>query len=555
MHMLRFDAIDVALLPRVNPIFRDYLQGRSPLRDFYRWDPREPQGQLLESLARRSYPRDELTSILTDQNRTWGAGNALVEGIARLRDSQAMMVVTGQQVGLFGGPLYTLYKALTAVSVARQLESEWKIPCLPLFWMASEDTDFAEIDHVAMPDEQDRVTLLRYVPDEGFGTDLPATHDLTPQIDRVFDALRQAAGAGRLQEKAFALLRDCYRPGANLVAAFGRLLSSLLGSQGLILVDPSDGRLKALARSLFLHEIATAPASARLVQTAWEKLRMLGYSPQVRLRGEGPNLFYLHEGRQSLKQVGDRQKLMRIVEESPDRFSPNVILRPIMENFLFPTLAHVAGPHETAYYAQLRGVFDHFDIPMPFILPRASLTLVEGRIERLIKKHDLTFPGLHEDPERIVRQILRRSLPKSFVTKQQRVVRMVLKGFEELKVLVSTLDPTLTPRLGRGEGLVKKQMEEMERLLLRSLKRRNQEIRTQVLRVLTHLLPHGDLQERVYGFMPYLCRHGLPLLDVIAGAIDGPGWNHRLLYLGASRASDDRRPTTGDSKPNRRGHR
>ncbi len=553
--MLRFDAIDVALLPRVNPIFRDYLQGRSPLRDFYRWDPRQSQGQLLDSLTRRSYPRDELTSILTDQNRTWGAGNALVEGIARLRDSRAMMVVTGQQVGLFGGPLYTLYKALTAVAVARQLESEWKIPCLPLFWMASEDTDFAEIDHIAMPDEQDRITLLRYVPHRGFGTDLPATHDLTPEIDRVFDALRQAAGAGRLQEKAFALLQDCYRPGANLVAAFGRLLSSLLGSQGLILVDPSDGRLKALARSLFLHEIATAPASARLVQTAWEKLRSLGYPPQVRLRGEGPNLFYLHEGRQPLKQVGDRQELMRIVEESPERFSPNVILRPIMENFLFPTLAHVAGPHETAYYAQLRGVFDHFDIPMPFILPRASLTLVEGRIERLIKKHDLTFRGLHEDPERIVRQVLRRSLPKSFVTKQQRVVRTVLKSFEELKVLVSTLDPTLTPRLGRGEGLVKKQMEEMERLLLRSLNRRNQEIRTQVLRVLTHLLPHGELQERVDGFMPYLCRHGLPLIDVIAAAIDGPGWDHRLLYLGASRASDDRRPTTGDSKPNRRGHR
>ncbi|MGH7350998.1 MAG: bacillithiol biosynthesis protein BshC, partial [Candidatus Methylomirabilales bacterium] len=140
--MLRLDAIDVALLPRVNPIFRDYLQGRSPLRDFYRWDSREPQEQLIESLTRRSYRRDELATILTDQNRAWGADNALVEGIARLRDPQAIMVVTGQQVGLFGGPLYTLYKALTVVAVARQLESQWQIPCLPLFWMASEDTDF-----------------------------------------------------------------------------------------------------------------------------------------------------------------------------------------------------------------------------------------------------------------------------------------------------------------------------------------------------------------------------------------------------------------------------
>jgi bacillithiol biosynthesis cysteine-adding enzyme BshC len=428
-----------------------------------------------------------------------------------------------------------LYKALTVVVVSRRLESEWQIPCLPLFWMASEDTDFAEIDHVTMPDEQDRVALLRYVPHGGFGTDLPATHAFTPEIDGVFDAFRQAVGANRLQEKVFSLLQDCYRSGANPVSAFGRLLSSLLGRQGLILVDPSDRRLKALSRSLFLHEIVTAPASARLVQTAWEKLRSFGYPPQVRLRGEGPNLFYLHEGRRSLKQIGDRQALVRIVEDTPERFSPNVILRPIMESFLFPTLAHVAGPHEIAYYAQLRAVFDHFGIPMPFILPRASLTLVEGRIERLLKKCHLTFPGLHEDPERVVGQVLRRSLPRSFVAKQQRLVRTVLKGFEELKVLVSTLDPTLTPRVGRGEALVKKQMEEMEQLLLRSLKRRNQEIRTQVLRVLTHLLPHGELQERVYGFMPYLCRHGLPLLDVIAGAIDGPGWDHRILYLGASR--------------------
>jgi len=121
---VRFDAIDVASLPRVNPIFRDYLKGAPALRDFYRWDPREPQEQLLQFLTSRSYPRDQLVAILTDQNRAWGAGNVLLESIARLRDPQAVMVVAGQQVGLFGGPLYTLYKALTAVTVARQVESQ-----------------------------------------------------------------------------------------------------------------------------------------------------------------------------------------------------------------------------------------------------------------------------------------------------------------------------------------------------------------------------------------------------------------------------------------------
>lgn len=534
MPSLRLDAIDVASLPRINPIFRDYLKGASVIRDFYRWDPREPQERLLASLTRRSYPRDDLATILADQNRAWGANEALLERITRLRDRRAVTVVTGQQVGLFAGPLYTLYKALTALALARQVELEWQIPCLPLFWMASEDTDFAEIDHLYMPDHQDRVALVRYTPGEGFGADLPATHLLTPTIGETLAAFEQAAGPGYLRETVFTLLKDCYRPGVNLVSAFGRLLSSLLGKRGLILVDPSDPRLKALSRPLFLQEVRTAPASARLVQTAWEKLRGLRYPPQVKLRGEGPNLFYLHEeGRRPLKK-GNAAELQRLVEETPERFSPNVVLRPLMESFLFPTVVHVGGPHEIAYYAQLRDVFDHFDVPMPFLLPRATLTLVEGRIERLLKKHDLSLPVLNEDPERVVSQVLRRSLPKTFVAKQRRILQTIEKNFTELKGLVSTLDPTLTPRVGGTEGLVKQQMEKVERLLLRSFKRRNQEVRTQVLRVSTHLMPMGELQERVYGFVPYLCRHDLALIDLIAGAIDGPGWQHRLLYLGAS---------------------
>jgi bacillithiol biosynthesis cysteine-adding enzyme BshC len=327
-------------------------------------------------------------------------------------------------------------------------------------------------------------------------------------------------------------------------------LASLLGERGIILADPADHRLKALARRIFLQEIITAPASARLVQTAGERLRGLGYPPRVRLRGEGPNLFYLQDGRRPIKGGGgqglliagtrewrDRKDLLRVAEETPERFTPNVVLRAVMESFLLPTVSHVGGPHEIAYYGQLRGVFDHFDIPMPFLLPRASLTLVEGRIERLLKKHGLTLPALKEGPQRVVRQVLRRSLPKTFTAKQQRILQTILKSFEELKALASTLDPTLTPRVGGAEGMVKKQMEELERLLLRSFERRNQEVRTQVLRVLAHLLPQGELQERVYGFTPYLCRHGLPLIDLIAAAIDGPGWDHRLLYLGGPRSA------------------
>ncbi|MFQ5882558.1 MAG: bacillithiol biosynthesis cysteine-adding enzyme BshC [Candidatus Methylomirabilales bacterium] len=546
MQAPRIEVVDVAPLPRVNPLFRDYVKAAPSLRDFYQWDPRERQDRLLQCLTRRSYPREQLVAILSDQNRAWGAGEAILTSIGRLRDPQAVMVVTGQQVGLLGGPLYTLYKALTAVALARQMESHWQIPCLPLFWMDSEDTDFAEIDHLYMPDAQDQVAPLRYAPLDGFGSHLPATHILTSEIGGVLAAVEEATFPGPVREKILTLLRDCYRPGATLVSAFARLLTSLLGERGPILVDPADPRLKALACPLFLQETGTAPASARLVQTAGEKLRGLGYRPHIRLTGEGPNLFYLEGGRRPLKggvhgvliagtrRWLERQELQRLVEEAPEHFSPNVALRPLMESFLFPAVAHVGGPHEIAYYSQLRGLYDHFGIPMPCILPRASLTLVEGRIERLLKKHDLTFGALRKDHEGLMNQVLRRSLPQSFASKRERALQTILKNFGELKEMVATLDPTLAPRVGSAEGLVKKQMEELERLLLRSFKRRNHEVQNQVFRILAHLLPRGELQERVYGLIPYLFRHGPSLIDLIGATIDRPGWEHRLVYLGPS---------------------
>jgi bacillithiol biosynthesis cysteine-adding enzyme BshC len=317
-----------------------------------------------------------------------------------------------------------------------------------------------------------------------------------------------------------------------MTSAFGRLLTALLGDQGLVLVDPADPKLKAAARPLFLHEIETAPTSSRLVQTAWEKLKGLGYRPQIRLRGEGPNLFLLEEGHRSLKKG---PHLKNLPEEAVERLSPNVVLRPLMQDFLFPTVSYVGGPNEIAYYAQLRGVYDQFGLPMPVILPRASLTIVEGRIERLLNKHHLSFLELEGDPEGVVNQVLRRSLPKSFLAKREKVLERIQEGFRELKEMVSTLDPTVAPRVGTAEGMVKKQVAELERLLLRSFKRRNQEVRTQILRILTHLLPDGELQERVYGFMPYVIRHGSPFLDLIKAGIDGPGWEHRVIYLGASK--------------------
>ncbi|MFQ5840640.1 MAG: bacillithiol biosynthesis BshC, partial [Candidatus Methylomirabilales bacterium] len=284
--------------------------------------------------------------------------------------------------------------------------------------------------------------------------------------------------------------------------------------------------------------------TTRLVQEAGARLKALGYRPQLGQRPDGVNLFLLEGGRRALRRVGDqiglvgsRERLETVVlterlGREPAVFSPNVVLRPVTQDTLFPTIAYIAGPNEIAYFAQLKEVYTHCGVPMPVILPRASLTIVEGRIERLLRILDLALTDLGSDPEVTLARVVRRRLPRAFERRLGRALATSRGTFQDLSKLVATFDPTLVPRVTAAEEGLTRHLKDLERRLIRSYKRRNQELATQVRRLHAHLLPQGDLQERGLGFAPYLLRYGPRLVEVLRGAIDGPGWTHRVVSLG-----------------------
>lgn len=529
-------------LPGSSRLFLAYLHDFPSVARFYADDPRDrgAPARLRDLLVRREYRRPELVSILEDQNRVLGNAQAALGRIPLLAGPQTLAVLTGQQTGLFGGPLYTLYKAISALTLASRLERDLGVPVLPLFWMTSEDHDLAEAGRVALvdSDHQVRTLALTVPPLEAGGT--PAAFPLGDEVEGLVAELAGRTPETEFKAEVLAGLRDCFRPGETLARAFGRWMARLLGPAGLILVEPADARFKRFLAPLFAREVAEAPASSLVVAEAARRLHEAGFHPQVKPREEAVNLFLLEGGRRPIRCEGDRflvrgdeaprsrESLRRLAQETPEAFSPNVLLRPLAQDTLFPTVAYVAGPGEIAYFAQLRDLYARFEVAMPVIVPRGSLTVVEAHIGRLLTRYGLQLADLGGDPGGLASRLARQSLPPDFEGRMQAARAAVEKELADVGELVGGVDPTLQPTVRQVAGQVKGHLDLLERKAVQALKRRNEAVRAHARKLSAHLLPEGHLQERTLGIVPYLIKYGWGFVDRLRDVLDAPGWEHQL---------------------------
>jgi len=459
-------------------------------------------------------------------------------------------VVTGQQTGLFGGPLFTLYKAMTAIQVAGRLRIELGRPVVPVFWMASEDHDVAEADHLQLLDRAGALVTLRHASWAPAGGFIPANLQLGPGILETLARLRDVLPATEFAPALHEALARAFTPTRTLSGAFACWMVQLLGESGLVLADGADPALKRLAAPIFRQEIEEAPRSSEGILAATRALRALGYPAQIEARPDGVNCFLLREGRRGLARDGEGFRLRdsresipagmlrRLAQEEPERLSPNVALRPIVQDAIFPTIAYVAGPGELAYFAQLGPVYQAFDVPMPLVLPRASLTLVEPRMAQLLERFRLSLSDLTLEPEQLASRILRSHLPSDFEATLAKARQGVEDIFHGVAEAIAGVDPTLRATVGQASGHIRGHLDQLERKAVQALKRREAETRQQLLRLREALMPGGKLQERVFPILPFLARHGPGVLDTIRAAIGGPGWDHRLVPLRTDGHSD-----------------
>ena len=537
--------IPTNLLPRLAPLVRDYFYDFGRVAEFYGGDFRDPAAFERQSQAvlSRDIPRRELAGILADQNRSYGCGPETLDRIERLARDRAGAIVTGQQVGLFSGPLYTVYKALTAIKLADELSRRGPGSHVAVFWLASDDHDLAEIDHITLLDKDNRLEAIR-CPMPLVESRVPVSNLLLPpDIADCLRGLEDLTPATEFKSGILAGLSAAYAPGRGYAQAFAQWMTRLFGSMGLIFIDAADPRLKAMGQEVFRREIAEDSPSTRRALEASERLRQAGYGAQVPLHEGILNVFYADGERRSIQHrdgtfvihgrepgVGKGDLLAR-VRENPAAFSPNVLLRPIYQDALLPTVAYVGGQAEIAYFGQLKGAYQAFGLPMPVIYPRKSLTVLEKSIGRILEKYGLTIPDTWKEPDALVAGVAAQKVPDALENALRRGRADLEADFGSLKAEATAFDPGLERSFDLARGKIGRQWEFLEEKVCQAASRRDETARRQVRKAAVHLYPNGRLQERVFNIVPYLIKYGGDFLERLDRAVDIGVHDHQVLMI------------------------
>jgi bacillithiol biosynthesis cysteine-adding enzyme BshC len=525
-------------LPHTTRLYSSYLQDFSSVSRFYTHPPTfESILRVASSVSPEPESRRNIAQILRNQNRDFGS-DASVEAALDRFASGAAAVVTGQQVGLFSGPSFTIYKALTALRLAEELNSAGT-PAVAIFWLASEDHDLAEINHCFWP-SREGAEKIELPPSDQEGR--RAGEVLLG--DAVLAAVQSATAKleGPAADQIRTALAESYSPSETYGSAFGKLLAKLFAGKGLILLDPLSPELHRLAEPIYRSALEQhAQLSQELISRA-KDLERAGYHVQVKVVEESTPLFVNLDGKRLPIRaqnggfsVGRRSlslsELTDLLTQSPSDFSPNVLLRPVIQDVLLSTVSYVAGPSEIAYLAQASVVYERLHVRMPVILPRASLTLIDPHSVRLLRKYGLEFSGILEGKANLRAKMEGKLLPKTLTRRFETGEKSLQKMLTELREQVTKLDPTLGGAMDTAESKMLFQFSKLKEKAGHAMAVRSSILDAHERELIARLYPDGELQERRHCFLPLLAAQGMELLDELKHRIKLGGAQHQVLYL------------------------
>ncbi len=512
-------------------LVQDYQDGRPEALAFYAGAPRD-----LESYRAKA---DEVDRRFDPERRRRAA--ALIhaptpEAAAKLEEVRAgsgLLVTTGQQPGLFTGPLYTIYKALAAVRLAESLERSLGRPVLPVYWIASDDHDWEEANHTFVVDRSNtlhRITLAG-PPDAP-----PASmrnRRLGAGVETALDEFVQHLPSTEFADDLLKLIRECYTPEQSVAGAFAELLTSLLAPFGMGFIDGGSREVKEAAAGLVARELDASADHEALFARRTAELEAWGYHAQVPVLAGATNVFYEDEsGRERLfREDGDfvlrgsgrrfgRDELHARLTESPDRFSANVALRPVVESELFPTVSYVAGPGEVSYFAQLGPLFEAHGIGMPVVFPRFGVTLIEPKVRKVLDKFGVEVDDFRQPLHELAGRVVRSELPPEVTEAIGVLRRQLTEGYDRLIQATSGIDPTLKGPLQKARNAGHIQLAEAEKKIVHHLKQQSDLGLDQLGKAQVNLFPDGAPQERVLNVFQFLVRFGRDLLGAVADRME-----------------------------------
>lgn len=528
-----------SIVPHSSRLFLDYTESAVPLAPFFSAAPTS-KGWICEAGKLSAEHRGRLADLLAAQNANFGGGSVTAANIERLRTG-ASAVVTGQQVALFGGPLYTLLKAATAIARAREA-TDAGFETVPVFWLASEDHDFAEIAHVELPTRDGLQAITT-----GPAPDVPVPVggiSLGPEIETALAELENLLGTGDLT----ALVREVYRPGATLAGAFGSLIARLFARWGLVVIDAASAGFHALGSKVLEEAIRNADELHAALVARGEELTARGYHAQVKV-GQQSSLLFLMDvktgARLPLKRVrvdgglrwkaGGRHynsdELLEILKVSPERCSPNALLRPIFQDAVLPTSAYIAGPAEIAYLAQSEVLYRRMLGRVTAVLPRLSATLLEPKIATVMERHEVRLADALASADALAQRLGARALPGEGKRKLASAGNSLDGELTTVTEWMAQMDAGLGRAAATAASKMRYQMNRLRRLAARYQLEKETSLARHAQAITQAVYPGGHLQERVVAGIYFMAQQGESLLDMLIAAASDSCPGHKVLPL------------------------
>jgi len=535
-------------IPHQSRLFIEYQQAPESLRKYYPnavFSYDSISAFVPQVLSNYETDRNELCNALIDINEEIGAASGTFANIELLRAPGTVAVVTGQQSGLFTGPLYTIYKALTAIKMAACLNAAGT-RAVPVFWVATEDHDFDEVSRTYFVGANNELVESHYEP-VGRAEGLPVGSvridgPIGALIETIFAEIANTEVSGEVR----VYLKDVWAEGRLFGTAFAKDLAGILSKYGLVFVDPMNERLKTLAAPIYSKAIKNTTGIVASIRQRSKDLETEGYHAQVLVEDDYFPLFWHDdEGRRlALRKTGENtyrskaeqreftlEELAAVAETEPRRFSPGVMLRPVVQDYLLPTLCYFGGGAEIAYFAQNSEAYRILGRPVTPILHRQSFTIVEAKHQRTLEKFDLDLTDLFSGMDTVLENIGKNQLSCETARTFAEAEEVTNLQLNRLDQNLLQIDSTLSANLAKRRRKILYHIAALRKKACLTQVRRDETIGRQIRSVFTALLPNGELQERVLNVHSFLNKYGPYFIDWIYEAIDLNNKGHRIIRL------------------------
>ncbi|MCU0414291.1 MAG: bacillithiol biosynthesis cysteine-adding enzyme BshC, partial [Ignavibacteriaceae bacterium] len=486
----------------------------------------------------------DVSELITHQYSKLNPSDITFQNLKKLADKKTLAIVTGQQLGIVGGPLYTFYKIITTIKLSRFLSERYDdYNFVPVFWLEADDHDFNEVRAIKLIDEGNSLLTIGYK-EEIEEDDLKQSIGLIKleqSINDFFNKLNNSLKETEFKQIIIDRLKDFYKEGKSFKEAFRDLILNYFDEYGLIIFDPQDSEVKKLLKPVFKKEITDFRIHTEQLVHVSATLEEL-YHAQVKVKPV--NLFLrVDEGRYSIEPVENeyrlrrkrksftQEQLLELLENEPDKFSPNVLLRPICQDYLFPTAFYVAGPSEISYFAQIKPLYELYNITQPMIYPRSSATILENAIGNSLEKYSVSINEIFLDVENVKKRIINSVEETSVDEMFNGITSQIETTFDQLKEKLIDLDKTIADSSNRYRDKILSTVNELKSKAEKAQQKKYEVTLRQIDRAAVHLFPNSNLQEREINFVYFANKYGEDFLKKIFDELQINKFEHQIIKI------------------------